>query len=370
MSSEYRINLFAIIILMGVIQGLVLGVIFLVGNSPASKKYLGAILLTFSLLLVDVFLCYSNYMLDVIWLNNFSEPLNFLFAPLFYLYVRASLTNEKFSKKLLWHFMPAAFYFGYSMMYWGQPNEVKLYDFYSAFQMSVDGLAYPMKFNFDPLGIRQYVNELTIILVLIYWILILLKSRAYKKAEHISQINILNWVFGIAILILIVVKAIFKSDIGDYLVASYLSLSIYLTDFFIIRKTVRQTLSGQYKKSSLSQERKQIIHKKVIDVMEHDHYYRNDLASLGELSEKVNATSHHVSQVLNEVVGKSFFELLAHYRIAEAKSILINPSETLTVEQIAIKVGYNSKSAFNKAFKKLTGSTPMQYRQSSTQHIK
>jgi len=74
---------------------------------------------------------------------------------------------------------------------------------------------------------------------------------------------------------------------------------------------------------------------------------------------------HHVSQVINEKLGKSFFELLASYRVEEAKKILSDEKRSnITVEEISELVGYNSKTAFNNAFRKITGKTPSEFRKS------
>ena len=49
--------------------------------------------------------------------------------------------------------------------------------------------------------------------------------------------------------------------------------------------------------------------------------------------------------------------------IEEAKAILkTDLGKKLTIEEIAERVGYNSKSAFNTAFKKHTGMTPTEYK--------
>ena len=61
----------------------------------------------------------------------------------------------------------------------------------------------------------------------------------------------------------------------------------------------------------------------------------------------------------------SFFEVLASYRVEKAKKILAaDVRSKLTVEEISEMVGYNSKTAFNNAFKKLTGKTPSEFRKS------
>ena len=57
--------------------------------------------------------------------------------------------------------------------------------------------------------------------------------------------------------------------------------------------------------------------------------------------------------------------MLATYRVEEAKSILkTDLGKKLTIEEVAEQVGYNSKSAFNTAFKKITSQTPSEFRDS------
>ena len=81
------------------------------------------------------------------------------------------------------------------------------------------------------------------------------------------------------------------------------------------------------------------------------------------MSKVIHQNSHHVSQVINEKLNQTFFELIASYRVEEAKSILKSDlGKKLTIEEIAERVGYNSKSAFNTTFKKLTSQTPSSFR--------
>lgn len=74
-----------------------------------------------------------------------------------------------------------------------------------------------------------------------------------------------------------------------------------------------------------------------------------------------------ISQVINEKLNKSFFELLAFYRVEEAKKILAgDKANKITIEELSEMVGYNSKTAFNNAFRKLSGKTPSDFRKSIT----
>ncbi|MCB0823644.1 MAG: helix-turn-helix transcriptional regulator [Bacteroidales bacterium] len=85
--------------------------------------------------------------------------------------------------------------------------------------------------------------------------------------------------------------------------------------------------------------------------------------SLPELANKLNMPSHHLSRVINEEFGVNFFEFVNQYRIEEVKSMIRNPKfDNYSLLGIAYESGFNTKSAFNRVFKKLTGTTPSNYK--------
>ena len=99
-------------------------------------------------------------------------------------------------------------------------------------------------------------------------------------------------------------------------------------------------------------------------VMKDEKPFLENSFSLPFLAKRINTSSHYLSQVLNDCLKKNFFEYTAEYRIKEAQKILFNPQYNhIMMEEIAEEVGYNSKSAFNKAFKKQTGLTPSEFRE-------
>ncbi len=123
-------------------------------------------------------------------------------------------------------------------------------------------------------------------------------------------------------------------------------------------------LGNKYKKSTLTPEIKSSIIDKLEEVMDELYFYRRDDASLTSLAKELGATTHHLSQVLNESLKISFQDLIARFRIREACKLLCDEKqEQVKIENIATMVGYNSKSAFNTAFKKRTGLTPSEYRE-------
>jgi putative ABC transport system permease protein len=124
-------------------------------------------------------------------------------------------------------------------------------------------------------------------------------------------------------------------------------------------------LGNKYQKSTLTPHIKVAILSKIEDVMDKGEFYLRDDASLSNLATQLGATTHHLSQVLNESMKISFQDLMARYRIRHACRMLRDPAnDQMKIENIASVVGYNSKSAFNTAFKKRTGLTPSEYKES------
>lgn len=102
---------------------------------------------------------------------------------------------------------------------------------------------------------------------------------------------------------------------------------------------------------------------RIRNYMESEKPYLESNLSLPELAGKLGMSSHHLSRIINEEFGVNFFDFVNQYRIREVKSRISNPDhENLSLFGIALDSGFNSKSAFNRVFKKTTGITPSQYR--------
>jgi len=85
------------------------------------------------------------------------------------------------------------------------------------------------------------------------------------------------------------------------------------------------------------------------------------LLTMPKLANAVGVTPNQLSYVLNQHLGKSFFDFVNEVRTNEASRLLTEEPDR-TILDIAISVGFNSKSTFNLAFKKITGKTPSAYR--------
>ncbi len=120
------------------------------------------------------------------------------------------------------------------------------------------------------------------------------------------------------------------------------------------------TVQRKYEKSALNDERAQRIAGKIEAAMVDDLLYRDPNLSLWDLAKHIGVTSHYVSQTLNTHLDSNFFDLVNRWRIKDAIKQLNATDETILV--IAYDVGFNSRSAFYKAFKRETGKTPSEFR--------
>lgn len=78
------------------------------------------------------------------------------------------------------------------------------------------------------------------------------------------------------------------------------------------------------------------------------------------MAERLAIDIQQLSKEVNQYFKVNFPELINQYRIKEAKELLKDSS--FTVKEVYFKVGFNSRSAFNNAFKKFTGSTPTEWK--------
>ncbi len=118
----------------------------------------------------------------------------------------------------------------------------------------------------------------------------------------------------------------------------------------------------KYSNSGLSEKLAAEIHEGLIRLMTREKTFTEPALSLTMLAAKLNAHPNYLSQVINEKEGKSFFDYINTLRVDEFKRLVVLPgSSQFTMMSLAYDCGFNSKSSFNKNFKKITGISPSVY---------
>lgn len=107
------------------------------------------------------------------------------------------------------------------------------------------------------------------------------------------------------------------------------------------------------------------IKNQLLDLMEKAEPYLDSELNLVKLAKELSVTSHQLSYVINRGFEENFFQFVNRYRVEKAKELL-NNCDDLTMLAIAFDSGFNSKTAFNTTFKRMTQQTPTEYKKASS----
>ena len=98
---------------------------------------------------------------------------------------------------------------------------------------------------------------------------------------------------------------------------------------------------------------------KLLALMTNEQPWLEPELTLAELAHRLRTNTSLISHVINTGCGQNFNDFVNRYRVAEAERKLQDPRLThYSLIGIALESGFNSKSTFNRVFKKLTGRTP------------
>lgn len=144
-----------------------------------------------------------------------------------------------------------------------------------------------------------------------------------------------------------------------------LALSIYVVFKGLKHPTIFAGIEDKpkYEKSQLDQESKNQILEKLNSYINEEKPYLNHTLTLQELAKNLDISAKNLSQVINECLCKNFYDFINSKRVEEAKNS-INKYPQKTFLEILHESGFNSKAVFNSAFKKHTGMTPSEYKNS------
>lgn len=100
--------------------------------------------------------------------------------------------------------------------------------------------------------------------------------------------------------------------------------------------------------------------KKSIEYIEHN---LNNKIELKDLADKVFLSKYHFHRIFHTVVGESVADYIRKRRLMEAAHELLNTDNKIV--DIAFKYQFNSQEVFTKAFKRLYGICPREFRRNS-----
>lgn len=119
----------------------------------------------------------------------------------------------------------------------------------------------------------------------------------------------------------------------------------------------------KYAKAALTPSAIESLAQRLENCMAKDKIYLDHELCLADLAQLLGATPHQVSQVLSTHFQQSFYNYVNAWRVRAVQSTFARAnSRERTLLEIALECGFGSKSAFNEAFKRVTGMSPSAYR--------
>jgi len=128
-------------------------------------------------------------------------------------------------------------------------------------------------------------------------------------------------------------------------------------------KVIKIKETNTVSKRDIEESKTNELKTKIMTQMNEEELFLDHNLTIHSFSKALNSNSKIVSSILNSEFNQNFVSFINSYRIAEAKKILGKDQyRNYTVEAISEMVGFNSKSAFNRAFKQYTNQTPSEFR--------
>ena len=287
------------------------------------------------------------------------SKMSFLVGPLLFFYVRRLLDSEfRIQKQDLVHFLPFIVIEGYSVYYLSTQTNFIIW--------------------YSPLELLTC--ELVLDQNLIYIGLILFQLKRHQVSLRFflfhSHRDSLSWVrmlfSGFILLWILQLQSFILLQLLKILRWCGYTASLYFIMMFIFihaiaylawKKPMLLINGKKYNKSELNAERRLAYQRKLVALMESEALYADPLLNSQKLAERLSLPVPYLSQLINESFQTNFYHFVNQYRVEASKHLLSDPDhQGKTVLEIAYQVGFNSKSTFNAAFKRLTHQTPVEFR--------
>lgn len=357
-----------IISILGGAQGLFLAfsLLALKKHRLQANKFLAFVIMILSVTLIIAFLHFSRLILRVPHLYNVTPLFTLLYGPLLFFYVRSLLNPERRVLKLeLLHFLPfiAGIWLQWPML--NMSGKTK-----TSYMMNIfEDRFLPALNTFSVLRL----SHLAVYLVICLTITLAAAKSHRQRADNAPYQPRLFWIKSLLLGSFVVwgLYTFFYFYDQHWLnmtTPMVITVVLYGIGYFglrfpeLFRDIQVQPLRPKYEASRLGDKDKDLYSARLVRLLEEEKLYIQPDLKLQTLAQRLEISSQSLSQIINEKYGQNLSEFVNTYRIEEARRLLLDVNHKhLTIAAIAGEVGFNSKSAFNTAFKKFTNQTPSEF---------
>lgn len=184
-----------------------------------------------------------------------------------------------------------------------------------------------------------------------------LKLKSQKSLNRVYLIALITLVIG---MVVIVVQFRKKNLAYKFITKKNLDLIKKEQELKKAREQMIGLTETDRNKPSLDPDEKEAILQRMDKLLEHDLIFTRPDLTIEKLAHRLATNRTYLSQIINEVFGKSYSTFVNEYRVAHAMKMLSDPEigSKYSIDAIARDAGFNSISNFNMVFKKLSGVTP------------
>ena len=372
--SSRNFNPYTLILILAAIQGLIL---ILIINSYENKNRKANAYLSILIALISFALLFRVAIYDrevYHFFPRFSllpDLVYFLYAPLFLLYVRKLLNTDSDKRSPgWWHFVPFVLQLFFYTIFFLEP----LHEFIGRslsriyarpLYIIIGGLA--LAYNIWYWGkikriISQYLEGV---------------ENTFSEDQNVVYLKNIMTLKGICLSfwILTYLTGGIGSILGFNLTQTTIvlvdltwvvfSLTVYILGYFAIKQPEIfkiDNVERETPKIKLNGGEIAVLTTKLQNAMEKEKLFLDSSLTLPELSEKLDSSLHEISRAINEGFQKNFRDFINQYRVQEfIKRADEEAIRKHTFLALAMEVGFNSKSSFNRSFRKITGKSPREY---------
>ncbi|WP_173002964.1 AraC family transcriptional regulator [Chitinophaga sp. SYP-B3965] len=234
----------------------------------------------------------------------------------------------------------------------------------------------------DP-GVLMYwygtiAEPLSVIVFTVFWLLAIREYRQIEEEDKFTRrwLKTLLAVWGVFALLWVgTVASPYIFSIGDemyYVIEVALVIFIYWIGYAGYYRTRIIYITQQKKTQSYFDNLPPGEVNGSIDAlqqaMEKDRLYLDPELTINSLAAHIGVPPKTLSAVLNQGLQKGFSEYVNAWRVEAVKQMILDPGNRhMTITGIAYDCGFNSQPTFQRAFKAVTGQTPRDFMQNSSQ---